>query len=50
MYIYRAEDTDGLPIAEAYSKADLIAKLIDEFGEEKIKDFKIKRVFEKWIK
>lgn len=48
MWVYRAYDADGLPIAEAYRKADLIAKLQDEFGT--ADGFIIKRVFERWLK
>ncbi len=49
MWIYRAYDEDGLPVAEAYRKQDLIEKLIDEFGADRLKEFKIKRIFEKWL-
>lgn len=48
MWLYRAYDEDGLPIAEAYRKTDLIQKLIDEFGD--AKEFVIKRVYEKWLR
>lgn len=48
MWIYRAYDEDGLPIAEAYSKDDLIAKLEDEFGD--ANKFTIKRIYENWLK
>jgi len=47
MWFYRAEDECGLPVAEAYNKKNLIKKLIDEFGEEKAKEFKIVRIFDK---
>ena len=50
MWIYRAYDEDGLPVAEAYRKEDLIEKLEDEFGADRIRSFKIKRVFEKWLR
>ena len=50
MWFYIAEDEFGLPVAEAYRKSDLINKLIDEFGIERLKDFKIKRVFDKNLK
>ena len=49
MWIYRAYDEYGLPIAESYRKSDLIEKLIDEFGSERAKEFKIKRIFEKYL-
>ena len=48
MWIYRAYDEDGLPIAEAYRKQDLIAKLEDEFGD--ISRFTIKRIYDKTLK
>lgn len=48
MWIYRAYDVDGLPVAEAYRKSDLITKLEDEFGD--VGQFKITRVFESWLK
>ena len=50
LWVYRAEDEFGLPVAEAYRKSDLIDKLIDEFGEEKAMEFKIVRVFERWLR
>lgn len=50
MWIYRAIDEDGFPVAESYEKSDLIDKLIDEFGAERLKEFRIVRVFEKWLK
>lgn len=50
MWFYRAEDEYGLPVAEAYRKGDLIQKLIDEFGFERVKEFKIKRIFDKNLK
>lgn len=50
LWIYRAEDEFGLPVAEAYRKADLINKLIDEFGEEKANNFKIVRIFDKSLR
>lgn len=49
LWLYRAEDEFGLPVGEAYKKADLIDKLIDEFGEERANEFKIVRVFERWL-
>ena len=48
MWIYRAYDEYDLPVAEAYRKADLIAKLEDEFGD--IDRFTIKRIFDKSLK
>lgn len=48
MWIYRAYDEGGLPIGEAYRKKDLVDKLLDEFGPDKI--YIIKRVFERWVK
>jgi len=48
MWIYRAYDEDDLPVAEAYRKSDLIAKLEDEFGS--AEQFRIERVFEGWLK
>lgn len=50
MWIYRAYDKYGLPIAEAYRRADLIDKIIEEFGEEKIKEIIIVKIFEKWLR
>ena len=47
MWVYRATDEYGLPLAESYRKSDLIDKLIDEFGEEILDKVKIIRVFEK---
>lgn len=47
--IYRAEDEFGFHVREAYTKKDLIDKLIDEFGEERENEFKIIRVFERWL-
>lgn len=47
MWLYRAEDEYGLPVAEAYRKADLIDKLTDEFGEDRLQEFTIIRVFDK---
>lgn len=47
MWIWRAYDEDGLPIAEAYRKSDLIEKLEDEFGT--ADNFIIKRIYEKWL-
>lgn len=47
MWVYRAIDEYGLPLAESYRKSDLIDKLIDEFGEEILDKVKIIRVFEK---
>ena len=49
MWIYRAYDEYDLPIAESYRKSDLIEKLIDEFGVERAKEFKIRRIFEKYL-
>ena len=49
LWIYRAEDEFGLPIAEAYRKTNLINKLIDEFGKEKVNSFKIVRIFERGL-
>ena len=46
MWIYRAYDEFGLPIAEAYRKEDLIDKLKDEFGED-FEPYKIVRIFDK---
>ena len=39
MWIYRAYDQYGLPIAEAYRKSNLIEKLIDEFGENALEEY-----------
>lgn len=50
LWVYRAEDEFGLPVAEAYRKSDLVDKLIDEFGEEKAMEFKIIRVFERGLR
>lgn len=50
MWFYRAEDEYGLPVAESYRKNDLIDKLIDEFGEERLNEFVIKRVYDKTLK
>lgn len=50
MWIYRAYDEFDLPVAEAYRKSDLIAKLREEFPLEDISKFTIKRVFEKWLR
>lgn len=50
MWIFRAYDEYGLPVAEAYHKSDLIEKLIEEFGEERLQDFTIKKVFESWLR
>ena len=50
MWIYRAYDDNGLPVAESYRKSDLIDKLIDEFGEDRLHEFTIKRIFENWLK
>ena len=49
MFIYRAHDEYGLPVAEAYRKSDLIEKLIDEFGLESLSEFTIKRIYEKYL-
>lgn len=49
LWVYRAEDEFGLPVAEAYRKSDLIDKLIDEFGEEKAVEFKIIYIFERGL-
>lgn len=48
MWIYRAYDADGLPVAEAYKKIDLIIKLENEFGS--ADGFIIKRIFESWLR
>lgn len=48
MWIYRAYNEDGLPVAEDYHKEKLIEKLIDEFGD--YKQFSIRRVYEAWLK
>lgn len=48
MWIYRAYDEYDLPVAEAYRKSDLIAKLEDEFGD--ASRFTIKREYEGWLK
>ena len=48
MWIYRAYDEDGLPIAEAYRKSELVTKLQDEFGT--AEGFTIKRIYEAWLK
>ena len=50
MWFYRAVDEYDLPIAEAYRKSDLIDKLIDEFGEERLSEFRIIRIFDKNLK
>ena len=50
MWIWRAYDEYDLPVAEAYRKQDLINKLIDEFGENMLSRFTIKRIYEKWLK
>ena len=50
MWFYRAIDEDGCFIAEAYHKSDLMDKLIEEFGEEKARRFKIVRVFDKSLR
>jgi hypothetical protein len=50
MWFYRAIDEYGLPVAESYKRADLIDKLTDEFGAERLKEFKIVRVFDKTLK
>lgn len=50
MWFYRALDEYGLPVAESYYKSDLIDKLIDEFGVERLKEFTIVRVFDKNLK
>lgn len=50
MWIYRAYDDDGLPAGESYTKAELIEKLIDEFGVDRALKFTIKRVYEKWLR
>jgi len=47
MWIYRAYDEYGLPVAEDYHKSKLIDKLVDEFGD--YRQFKIKRIFESWL-
>lgn len=43
MWIYRAYDEDGLPVAKSYRKQDLVDKLVDEFDHS---NFKIKRIYE----
>lgn len=48
MWIYRAYDEYDLPVAEAYRKEDLIAKLYEEF--EDISRFTIKRIYDKTLK
>ena len=50
MWFYRALDEDGFPVGEAYRKADLIDKLADEFGEERLAEFKIIRIYDKNLK
>lgn len=50
MWVYRALDEDGFPVCEAYRKSDLIDRMIDEFGVERLNEFTIIRVFEKWLK
>lgn len=50
MWFYRAEDEYGLPVAEAYRKDELIEKLADEFGEDRVSEFKIVRVYDKNLK
>lgn len=50
MWFYRAIDEYGLPVAEAYKKADLIDKLADEFGADRLKEFRIIRLYDKNLK
>ena len=51
MWIYRAYDKYGLPVKEAYKKADLIARLKEEFPLDDIKEkFTIKRIYDKNLK
>lgn len=50
MWFYRAIDEDGCYIGEAYRKADLMSKLIAEFGEERTRQFTIIRVLDKTLK
>lgn len=50
MWIYRALDEDGCYMAEAYREEDLILKLIDEFGEDRLHEFKIIRIYDKTLK
>lgn len=50
MWFYRAVDEFGLPYAEAYRRADLIKKLVDEFGADRLKEFIIIRIFDKNLK
>lgn len=47
MWIYRAYDEYGLPVAEAYTKQKLINKLDDEFGHH---NFKIVKLFDKTLR
>lgn len=49
LWIYRAEDEYGLPVAESYRKNDLISKLCDEFGEDRLNEFTIVRIFDKTL-
>ena len=49
LWIYRAYDEYGLPVAEAYRKEDLITKLKEEFPLEDINRFKIKRLYDKTL-
>ena len=50
MWFYRAVDEYDLPVAESYQKSELILKLIDEFGEERLNEFTIIRIFDKNLK
>ena len=63
MWTYIAYDENGFLFAEAYDKASLIDKLIDECGnviinnrkytvwsDDDYKQFTIKRVFQDWLK
>ena len=50
MWFYRAVDEDGCYMGEAYNKADLINKMIEEFGEDRAREFKIVRVYDKTLK
>ena len=50
MWFYRAIDEDGCYIAEDYSRQRLIEKLADEFGEDRLAEFRIVRLFDKNLK
>ncbi len=49
LWIYRAENIYGLPVSESYSRQRLIEKLIEEFGKERLPEFKIKKIFDKTL-